>query len=529
MLVAEVATVAGTRPVLTTFPVATAVDRPGTASPAAASGPRTALDVPPARLAAPVLVLPTRPQEGQIQQVAPLVSAGHIADSAIVSCPATAPTVPTDYAGLSIEWSMVRYWFGTSRTSVNTSLVNILNSLELGSNTPGVLRIGGNSQDGYRWDQTGSTTGNTLFSGTINGGLVDALFEVARRSGWKVIVGLNLRNNDPAMALSLARYIVGQDTGGNLRAFEIGNEPNAYLTGSEYLARYRTYVDRLNSDPATAAKPVTGPAISNNADVTWAHDLWTIYRPTGQLLFATWHDYANAANLASLLQTSQIVDYNTRIGAMDGAVGRRNHRMDEGNDTGHGGLDGVSNVLGKTAWLIDALLDGAARGLQGYNNHSWDGYYYPADNLTSWYTPFVIRNGQASARPGFYALALFKYALGRRFCGVSTSNATGQLVRTWAVNNPSINKIYAYAINKGGAGKSGTVGVIAPAGHNHTGFLNIMSGPGGCYGRTTNIQGSTLPAGGSYSWTGRALNPVPGTTRYQFTLPECSTALLSIP
>jgi hypothetical protein len=464
----------------------------------------------------------------QSGQVTATLIAGHIADSTIVSCPDTGATVATDYLGLSIEWSMIQYWFGTSRTSINTSLVNLLNSLELSSSTPGVLRIGGNSQDGYQWNQQGSTAGNGLFSGTINAGLVDALFEVAARSGWKVILGLNLRNNNPGMAQSLAKYVVSQDTGRNLLAFEIGNEPNGYLSRSEYLARYQTYVDALDNDPATANKLITGPAISENADVTWAHDLWAKYQGTGRMPFATWHDYANAPNLGSLLQTSKITEFTSRIGAMNSAVGTQNHRMGEGNDTGNGGLDNVSNVMGKTAWLIDTLLAGAANGLRGYNHHSWDGYYYPADNRTCWYTPFVIRGGQASPRPGFYALALFKYALGRRFCGVSTANASGQLVRTWCVRDPATNRLYAYAINKGGTGKTGTVSIIAPAGHTGTGFLNMMTDGGGCYGKQTGIQGSVLPANGSFTWTGTAINPVPGTTRYEFTLRECSTALLSI-
>jgi hypothetical protein len=245
--------------------------------------------------------------------------------------------------------------------------------------------------------------------------------------------------------------------------------------------------------------------------------------------FTTWHDYANSPTLASLLQTAKITEFNTRISAMHGAVGSQNHRMDEGNDTGNGGLDNVSNVLGKTAWLIDTLLDGAANGLRGYHSHAWYGHYYPGDNRTCWYTPFVIRNGQTLPRPGFYALALFKYTLGRRFCGVSTANASGQLVRTWCLTDPSTNRLYAYAINKGGSGKAGKVGISAPAGHTGTGFLNIMSDAGGCAAKTASIQGSTLPANGSYTWTGAPLNPVPGTTRYEFTLRECSTALVSIP
>ena len=112
---------------------------------------------------------------------------------------------------------------------------------------------------------------------------------------------------------------------------------------------------------------------------------------------------------------------------------------------------------------------------------------------------------------------------------MSTANASGQLVRTWCLTDPSTNRLYAYAINKGGSGKAGKVGISAPAGHTGTGFLNIMSDAGRCSGKTTRIQGSTLPASGSYTWTGTPLNPVPRTTRYEFTLGECSTAFLSIP
>jgi hypothetical protein len=467
--------------------------------------------------------------EASSPQPAPSVIPGHIADSTIVSCPQTAVTVPADYLGLSIEWSMIQHWFGANRASTNSSLVNLLNSLELSPSTRGVLRIGGNSQDGYQWNQHGSTSANTLFSGTINAGLVDAIFEVARQSGWKVILGLNLRNNNPGMAQQLAKYVVSRDTGGNLLAFEIGNEPNSYLSLTSYLARYQAYVAEVDRDPATANKPITGPAISENADVAWAYDLWARYQARGRMPFTTWHDYANSPTLASLLQTSKITEFTTRIEAMNGAVGPRNHRMGEGNDTGMGGLDKVSNVMGKTAWLIDTLLAGAARGLRGYNNHAWDGHYYPDENRSSWYTPFVIRGGQTLPRPGFYALALFKHALGRRFCGVSTANASGQLVRTWALLNPSTNRIYAYVINKGGPGKQGKVGVSAPAGHTGAAFLNVMTDAGGCPSGTASIQGSTLPGSGSYTWAGTLINAVPGTTRYEFTLGACSTALLSIP
>ena len=468
------------------------------------------------------------PARGPAQARTPIGSApSRIAGSTIAGCPADGTVVPADYTGISVEWSMVQHWFGTSRTTINAAMVNVLKSLELDPWTPGVIRIGGDSEDGYRWERNGSTTRNGLFTGVINAGLIGAVFEVARRTGWKVIVGLNLRSNDPQMALHLARYVVQHDTGRNLSAFEIGNEP-AYLTEAAYLARYRTYAGLLASDPVTSRAPITGPAISQSQNARWARDLWPVYRPTGRMPYATWHYYANASSLDRLLQTSTITKFNARISAMDAAVGRGHHRVGEGNDHGQGGLADVSDVTGKTAWLIDTLLDGAAHGLSGYDNHAWDAYYYPKQQLTAWYTPFVVRAGQISPRPGFYALALFKYALGRRFCDVSTSNAPGQLVRSWAVTDPATHRLYAYVINKGGIGKAGTVAVTAPAGHRGAGYLSVMTDATGCNGKTTAIQGAKLRGSGAYSWAGAAIHPIPGTTRYEFRLGECSTALLSI-
>jgi hypothetical protein len=447
---------------------------------------------------------------------------GHIADSTISSQPPGGSPVPADYQGLSIEWSMVEHWFGTSAATVVVPFVNLLRSLRR-DDTTGVLRIGGNSQDGYLWNPSGSTAGNQLFAGTITPGMVDAVFEVARRAGWRVIFGLNLAADNPALASALAQYVRGVDTTGQLLAFELGNEPNGYLTTTgAYMERIGRYVAALDASPLTVGVPITGPAISENADVAYAAALWGAY--STRMPLVTWHDYANSPDLGSLLATVKIDQLGQRITAMDGAVGAGNSRMDEGNSVGSGGIDGVSNVSGAGCWLIDAMLAAASRGQRGWNTHSWDGIDYPAEGRTCWYTPFVVRNGQVSPRPPFYAMALFKFAPGRRFVGVQTSNATGQLVRTWALRDPS-GRTYAFVINKGGTGKAGTVGVTGPRAG--TAFLNVLAS-GGCRGKDPTIEGVRLPANGTYSWTGRALGPVSG-TRFDFTLPECSIALLSLP
>jgi hypothetical protein len=115
--------------------------------------------------------------------------------------------------------------------------------------------------------------------------------------------------------------------------------------------------------------------------------------------------------------------------------------------------------------------------------------------------------------------------VGRRFCAVSTSNATGQLVRTWAVRDDASGRTYAFVINKAGAGRGGVISVTGPRAG--TAFLNLLDS-GGCAGKDPAIEGARLLPDGTISWTGRPLTPASG-TRYDFTLPECSVALLSLP
>ena len=63
--------------------------------------------------------------------------------------------------------------------------------------------------------------------------MIDALLEVARQSGWKVVLGLNLGADQPAEAAALVRYAVDQDSGHNLLAVAPGNEPGTYLPRTE--------------------------------------------------------------------------------------------------------------------------------------------------------------------------------------------------------------------------------------------------------------------------------------------------------
>ena len=436
-------------------------------------------------------------------------------------------TVPDDYLGLSIEWSMVQHWFGTSRLSAVQPTVELLRSMHAGTGG-GVLRIGGNSQDGYRWDPTGSTAHNQLFSGAVTPGMVDALFEVARRSGWRVVLGLNLRADRPDEAVALARYAVQQDRTGTLLSFEIGNEPNGYFPGDVpgYVARVGHYLEALGSDPLTRLVPISGPSLSNRADLAYLTALEQAYG--ARIRFTTWHHYANRPTLSRLLEEEVITQWTDRIAAVAQAAGPTTPtRMDEGNSVGHGGMDRVSNVTGTTAWLVDTLLSGASSGLAGYNVHAWDEHYYPGGGWAARYTPFVIRDRKAIPRATFYAMALLRDLGGKRLCRSTTANNDGT-VKAWTLTDPDTGHRYVYLVNKSQLGRPTTIDAALGGSVSTTAVISRITDPAGCAGKGTGINGQTLSPGGSFAFRGAPLASDPTGQLFEVTLEPCQSALVEL-
>ncbi len=444
----------------------------------------------------------------------------------VLDCPATGTTVPADYLGLSIEWSMVQHWFGTRGGDSVSAMAAVLRSLQPDPETTGVLRIGGNSQDGFRWAPTQPVTGNALFEGTISTGMVDALLQIAKRSGWRVILGVNLRANAPAEAAALTRYAVSHDRAGRMMAVELGNEPTVYFGADTagYLARVAAYTKALAADPVTRSLPIAGPSLANNADLAFLTQMRQAYG--AELPYVTWHHYANQPSITKLLDESVTTRWTNRIAEVSRAAGATPTRMDEGNSVGTGGLDRVSNVMGSSAWLSDTLLSGAQAGLSGINLHAWDGYYYPRERRTSYYTPFVVRGGLTYPRPSFYALALLRDLPGKRFCRTATLLSPGVAVKTWTLTDPVSGRLFVYTVQK--ADRASPVTVSVPSGFAPTAALSRIGDPDGCAGRKTDIEGARLPGNGSYAWEPKAITPRPGTTSYDIEVGPCQTALLAL-
>lgn len=358
----------------------------------------------------------------------------------VSACPSDGRLVGPRFLGLSVEWSMVTPWLGAVATEASTATVTteaplrvvpatvrLLQGLRDTNAHGGLLRIGGNSQDGYVWDARGRTAGNRLFRGAVTPGMLRAVLEAARQAGWQVQLGTNLAVDRPDLVHQEVAYAVRHDPGHVLAAVELGNEPNAYLSKADYLARFTRYADALAADPVTRHVRLVGPGTSQGVSPAWQSDLQALVRQRYgvPLLWSGWHAYGNKPTVGQLLAPATSDAWRGAVLAARAAVPGVPSRITEGNSVGTGGLSTVSNATGSGTWLADTLLTGAHAGLAGYSVHAWDGAVDPSAGWRSWYTPFTVRGGQVQAAPELYAMSLLAGLSDSRFCTTTTRGFDG--------------------------------------------------------------------------------------------------------
>src|ERR1700678_1765845 len=129
-----------------------------------------------------------------------------------------------------------------------------------------VMRIGGNTVDETFWTSTGQAAPSWSIA-TIPPADLTALAGLAQASGWKVILGVNLKEYDPAAAANEAQHAQAA-LGSSLRAIEIGNEPDLYSQyesdPSQYLTDFAAYVSAI--EQAAPGVPIEGTAAAGAPD-----------------------------------------------------------------------------------------------------------------------------------------------------------------------------------------------------------------------------------------------------------------------
>src|SRR5436190_6633647 len=301
------------------------------------------------------------------------------------------------FVGLSFEFKAVRDYTGSDPNQINPVLVQLIRNL-----TPGqapVIRIGGDSTD-VSFAPGSDVRPPPYTAYELTPSWMATTAALARELGARMILGLNLGANDPALAAAEARDYVKAFGHRAIEAFEIGNEPNVYAnvtafhteSGEKLHARLPGYgYAQFSSEfgaiaAATPPGRLAGPALAVGplpGDGSWIQSLGGFLEQQRRVGIMTVHryplrncfvapsspQYPTVGHLLATYATGGLADSLRPWVALAHAK-HRALRVDELNSVACRGKKGVSDTFASSLWVADALFQLARLGVDGVNLHT---------------------------------------------------------------------------------------------------------------------------------------------------------------
>lgn len=309
--------------------------------------------------------------------------------------------IPSTFEGLSFETGILAQDANFLNEN-NKVLIQLMKNIG-----PGMLRMGGASSDFITWSGTARNSGTPL--DVITPTDVDHLSAFAKVTGWPVLFGLNLANNDSGSTASEAAYVY-QSLGNSLYAFQSGNEPDAFgpythhrnpgYSFNDFLSEWRGYQSAIQK--AAPGANFAGPDIAFNTSWITAftdNEGFEVKLQDGHY-YETGPASSNSIDYHSILRHSYKLDDLLHSFKASTSKNQPPFRVTECNNIYGGGKPGVSDVFASALWALDAMWVLADNGCQGINFHTGIGLYY---------SPFMNENGALKAKPEYYAMLAFKY------------------------------------------------------------------------------------------------------------------------
>jgi hypothetical protein len=344
---------------------------------------------------------------------------------------ATAPpitvTVDPTQQGYALSSTFEGLSYETAILTTDPDVLNINNKvlIQMIKNLgPGFLRIGGDSSDEISW--TGgprtSTTPNNVLTTTD----IDRLSAFAGATGWQVLFGLNLGNDNMYAAANEAQYVYNS-LGSSLYALQAGNEPDIYsdyglrgpgYTYDDYEGDWLSYFTAVNS--LLPQVSFAGPDVADNIEYirSFAENENKNVRLIDAHYYLTGPASSPSITYKTILASSSGLPNYLQIINTTAAAYHLPYRITESNNVYGGGKQGVSDVFASALWALDLMWTIAENNGQGINFHGGSGLYY---------SPVSIENGILTAMPEYYAMLAFK------------SGSTGGTIIPAVITNPTYN------------------------------------------------------------------------------------------
>jgi len=473
--------------------------------------------------------------------------------------------IPRSFLGVSTEWPSVSNRTGTPATGPNKIYDQLIDNLTAQGDGPPTLRVGGDYQDYAWWNPSGAPRPGRLgVSVDITPAILEGLALNAKATGQRMILGVNLEANSPALARAEAAAFVRYVPLRDILGLEIGNEPDYYsrrLLYSERIdgksitvpvrppgwnaAEYLREFDRV----ASAIRgirgdiPLAGPAGAGVLPTAWQF----LRHEHGRVALYTQHAYPlSTCPVGTRPATLADPTYPT-ISRLLGDVGTNAMlpaelrglraaqtwhvpmQLTEINSTGCQPPPQIGNSFAAGLWALDQFLLDTAIGIRGVNLHMDDMYE----------TPFgfgVLRgSGVAVVTPLYYAMLMYADAVrdgGWLELGPSfrERHPTSANIRSWVIRGRD-GTLRIVVINKD-LRQSGTVRIGVQSATAAASLIRFDAGAPGRTGAAAEVGGQWIPFA---TRTGR-LQGTPRQTAvalvggsYTFELERLTAAILTVP
>lgn len=466
------------------------------------------------------------------------------------------PEVPKDFVGISLEVStagqgigafapggtgpvrVAEYALGTPGAP-NEAFFRFLRNLG-----PGILRLGGNSQDNTCWNAAAAPHRDWC-KGELSSGDFRLFSRAAKESGWRLIVGLNLKQNSAEWALGEVKEGVAREIKPEqIIGLELGNEPDIFsrdgsrpatYSPSDHVKDFLAYRDAFQKDTVARQYALIGPATC----CKWhnAEDLGAFIDGVGasSVKLATVHSYllttcgGKKVSIAELLSPELMKRFDDQAKSLVAAGLERKLpvALAETNSASCGGMPGVSNAFAAALWGVDTLFSGAEDGYSGVNFH----ISYRADG-SSYNAVDTYKSANGSGpyenipEPLYYAMYLFaKTASGKHLLPVSTQ--TDANVRSYATSACATCAVNVVVINKDLAA-SGRVRIHVPGGSGNA-QLVLLRAPK-LESRTSEVTygGVRFDGEGNIGTPRKERIQPDANGEYEFDLPNAAVAVLTV-
>lgn len=328
---------------------------------------------------------------------------------------------------------------------------------------PGILRLGGNSQDNTCWNSAHAPLPKAC-KGELKEEDLKLFSEAAEASGWRLMVGLNLKQNSPSMAVSeVTQGIAREIKPEQVFTLELGNEPEGFsgerpkpYTQEGNVKDFLGYIHALRANPVAKQYALAGPATCcawrNARDLSIFADGVDAKR---NLKWLTVHYYAASTcdtdnvSAEQLLSAERIRESNGELKPLVQVANAYGIpiALAETNSISCGGMPGVSNAFASALWGLDHMFTLAEDGFISVNFQTsyrpGGSSYNPVDVYGTETAPgrWKYRN---VAEPLYYALYLFSHnASGAHLLPVSVE----PLSTCYLCKGPDAN-VRAYAVSR---------------------------------------------------------------------------------